>query len=363
MTEPSFDGLATRPPSDQRLDVRFTGSGSEYFRIWIVNLLLTLVTFGLYYPWAKVRRMRYFYGNTVVGSHPLGFHAQPSKMLRGYLLVALLLVLYSVAGQFSPLAGLGGLRHRGRHLAGAAQVVDAVPPGQHQLARTAVSLPWHGGRRVHGTAADVRAGTAVRRLPWSWLSLIRISLPQWFGAARAGGGHCSPQLLLPWLWWNLKKYQHDHYAYGPEQTSLVCRHGRVLWRLRQDFGGVMLLGLVVLVALIGAIAFLQPLSATCAAAGRGSIRCLPSGSGHRRVGSGPADAAPAAQALLHLAPAEPAVVTHRQPRRALRERPAVLALLRTDAEELAADGVHARPVLAICRRGNGTHASRSQCTS
>lgn len=31
-------------------DVAFTGSGSEYFRIWIVNILLTLVTFGLYTP-------------------------------------------------------------------------------------------------------------------------------------------------------------------------------------------------------------------------------------------------------------------------------------------------------------------------
>jgi Bacterial protein of unknown function (DUF898) len=43
---------------DHRLDVRFTGSGSEYFRIWIVNLLLMLVTLSLYYPWAKVRRLR-----------------------------------------------------------------------------------------------------------------------------------------------------------------------------------------------------------------------------------------------------------------------------------------------------------------
>ena len=36
-----------------QLPISFTGSGSEYFRIWIVNLLLTFVTLGLYYPWAK----------------------------------------------------------------------------------------------------------------------------------------------------------------------------------------------------------------------------------------------------------------------------------------------------------------------
>ena len=45
------------------LRISFTGSGSEYFRIWIVNLLLLLVTFGIYYPWAKVRRLRYFQKN------------------------------------------------------------------------------------------------------------------------------------------------------------------------------------------------------------------------------------------------------------------------------------------------------------
>ncbi|TXC67569.1 DUF898 domain-containing protein [Piscinibacter aquaticus] len=68
-------------------------------------MLLTLLTLGLYYPWAKVRRLRYFHGNTLVGENPFGFHADPRKMLRGYLLVALLLVLYSAAGHFSPTAG------------------------------------------------------------------------------------------------------------------------------------------------------------------------------------------------------------------------------------------------------------------
>jgi hypothetical protein len=45
----------------QRLKVEFTGSGSEYFRIWIVNLLLTIVTLSLYRPFAKARRLAYFH--------------------------------------------------------------------------------------------------------------------------------------------------------------------------------------------------------------------------------------------------------------------------------------------------------------
>ena len=105
---PSWVGnLPSAAPSVPRtLNIRFTGSGSEYFRIWVVNLLLILVTAGLYYPWAKVRRLRYFYGNTVVGAHPLDFHGDPKRMLRGFLLIALLLLIYSVAGKVSPTAGL-----------------------------------------------------------------------------------------------------------------------------------------------------------------------------------------------------------------------------------------------------------------
>ena len=44
----------------------FTGTGGEYFRIWIVNLILSILTLGIYSAWAKVRTNRYFYGNTQV---------------------------------------------------------------------------------------------------------------------------------------------------------------------------------------------------------------------------------------------------------------------------------------------------------
>ena len=103
--EPRFEDTESTAPRERRLEIRFTGSGSEYFRIWSVNLLLTIVTLTLYYPWAKVRRLRYFYGNTLVDGQPLDFPGNPWIMLRGYLLVGAMLGLYSVAGRFSPTAG------------------------------------------------------------------------------------------------------------------------------------------------------------------------------------------------------------------------------------------------------------------
>jgi uncharacterized membrane protein YjgN (DUF898 family) len=65
------------------LPFQFVGSGAEYFRISIVNLFLTLVTFGFYSPWAKVRRTRYFYGSTLLAGSAFGFHASPVALLKG----------------------------------------------------------------------------------------------------------------------------------------------------------------------------------------------------------------------------------------------------------------------------------------
>ena len=57
----------------------FRASGGEYFRIWIVNLWLTLATFGVYSAWAKVRRLRYFYASTTLAGSAFGYHARPSR--------------------------------------------------------------------------------------------------------------------------------------------------------------------------------------------------------------------------------------------------------------------------------------------
>ncbi|PTT88014.1 DUF898 domain-containing protein, partial [Pelomonas sp. HMWF004] len=94
------------PAAPRVLDIRFTGSGSEYFRIWAVNLLLILCTLGLYLPFAKARRIRYFYANTLVDGQALAFHGDPWKMFRGFLLLLVLMGVYSGAGHFSPTAAL-----------------------------------------------------------------------------------------------------------------------------------------------------------------------------------------------------------------------------------------------------------------
>ena len=42
------------------LSLVFKGTTRDYFRLWIVNLCLTLFTLGIFSAWAKVRKKRYF---------------------------------------------------------------------------------------------------------------------------------------------------------------------------------------------------------------------------------------------------------------------------------------------------------------
>ena len=81
--------------------VTFTGSTRDYFGIWIVNVLLSIVTLGIYTAWAKVRWLRYFYGNTHIDGHSFEYHARPVQILIGRLIVVAALVIINVASQLT----------------------------------------------------------------------------------------------------------------------------------------------------------------------------------------------------------------------------------------------------------------------
>ncbi|EOB3676803.1 YjgN family protein [Vibrio vulnificus] len=86
--------------------IQFKGQGGEFFGIWIVNILLSVITLGIYSAWAKVRTKRYFYGNTFIAGDNFEYHAQPMQLLKGRLVALALVVIWVVANSFFPLASL-----------------------------------------------------------------------------------------------------------------------------------------------------------------------------------------------------------------------------------------------------------------
>jgi len=81
--------------------LKFKGNAKEYFRIWIVNIALTILTFGIYSAWAKVRSRKYLYGNTELMNTRFDYHADPIKILKGRLIVGAIFLCYTIAGKIS----------------------------------------------------------------------------------------------------------------------------------------------------------------------------------------------------------------------------------------------------------------------
>lgn len=87
------------------LPFEFHGRGGEFFRIWIVNILLTILTLGIYSAWAKVRTQRYFYGNARLDGASFEYLADPLKIFKGRMIAFGLLLVYMLADRFVPLLG------------------------------------------------------------------------------------------------------------------------------------------------------------------------------------------------------------------------------------------------------------------
>jgi uncharacterized membrane protein YjgN (DUF898 family) len=83
---------------------RFSGDGGEYFRIWIVNLLLSILTLGIYSAWAKVRREQYFHRHLWLADSAFDYHGRPLAILKGRAVAFGLVIVLSVAQKIGPLA-------------------------------------------------------------------------------------------------------------------------------------------------------------------------------------------------------------------------------------------------------------------
>jgi uncharacterized membrane protein YjgN (DUF898 family) len=210
-----------------------------------------LVTLGIYFPWAKVRRMRYFYGNTIVDGEPLGFHGDPKKMFKGFVLVGVLFGLYSVAGNFSPMAGFVALL-----------IVVAIWPAllKSSMQFRQANTSWRGLRfRFHGSLADAYWATVPLFLPGLvFVGIAAIAsdvpegttLPVWLEWL-TGGTLLSTLAATPLLLWSLKKYQHKNYGLASLQTHFKAGIGSFYLLFAKALGVVVLAVLACMAAVMG----------------------------------------------------------------------------------------------------------------
>lgn len=90
------------PPAVRHEPV-FSGRAGEYFGIWIVNVLLSILTLGIYSAWAKVRTERYFYSNTRIAGSSFEYLADPIRILIGRLIAYAVVAVVILSSHFMPL--------------------------------------------------------------------------------------------------------------------------------------------------------------------------------------------------------------------------------------------------------------------
>lgn len=89
----------------------FTGTFGEVFLLTIKNTIFTILTIGLYLPYARTNMRKYIWKSSRLAGHPFLFHADPKNLFKGYLLlggIVLLSLMVSggltaLAPQFAPL--------------------------------------------------------------------------------------------------------------------------------------------------------------------------------------------------------------------------------------------------------------------
>lgn len=230
----------------ETLSLSFRGCAREYFRIWIVNLCLTVFTLGIFSAWAKVRKKRYFYASTILDGTPFRYLARPVPILKGRLVAVALSGLFWFTTKF----------------------MDAWMPAL--IAVTAILAPWIVSRSVafnarysefRGMAFQFDAGylATARELYWGLLlpGVLTGTLFQWWQQPALGAAAIALfGMLLPVWLARMKRFTAGHLLFGGQRANCAIQ-GRELWGIYMGGGLLMVPASIVMVfAGIVAVQFL-----------------------------------------------------------------------------------------------------------
>jgi uncharacterized membrane protein YjgN (DUF898 family) len=94
------------PSAPEVYRFRFHGQGGELFVLLLKNILLTMVTFGIYSAWAKTERRRYTWSHTEVHGNRLVYTGTGNELFNAYVKVSLVYIgLFLISVVIGLLAG------------------------------------------------------------------------------------------------------------------------------------------------------------------------------------------------------------------------------------------------------------------
>ena len=83
-------------------EIEFKGKALEYFGIWLANILLTVITIGVFSAWAKVRRLKYFFNNTQILEYSFAYHATGWQILKGRIIALVAILILGTGSAYIP---------------------------------------------------------------------------------------------------------------------------------------------------------------------------------------------------------------------------------------------------------------------
>lgn len=240
------------PPASRRPS--FHGEGGTLFGIVLVNLLLTLVTLGIYSFWGRTRVRKYLWGSTEFEGDRFAYHGTGKELLMGYLKALLVFfVLGMIIGVIGPALGTAGQILS--TLVYLVAIVGLVPIAVYGARRYRLSrTSWRGIRfSLRGNVGDfVRMYVPGVLLTGLTLSLYTPYFQNnvrkyfadhtYFGTHRFGydgeGGDLFgpyviallltiPTLGLYWLWYTAlrERYLWEHTTFGPARFRSTITGG------------------------------------------------------------------------------------------------------------------------------------------
>ena len=184
----------------QNYHLEFLGNGKEWFKIIIINWLLTVLTLGIYYPWARAKSLRYIYGKTVLNNEHFHFSGTGKEMFRGFIKVllgyVLLGVLYIVLSSINAFLALVVIY---------LLFILIIPFAIHGSFKYKMSRTSYRGIRF-GYRGE-RKEFVLSFFKWIFLSIITLGIYSY------------------WMQMNVRKYTHENIRYGDVEFTNTSNGG------------------------------------------------------------------------------------------------------------------------------------------
>jgi uncharacterized membrane protein YjgN (DUF898 family) len=206
----SYSGQTTPAPGPSPHTLDYVGPTATMFGIFYKNLILTILTLGIYRFWAKTRERRFIWLNTRIDAEGFEYTGTGKELFLGFLKVTVILVPAFVALQLAGILLFGEIGERAASTIQGFLIVILVYAGTFAARRYRMSRTTWRGIRMHQDGSALRY--AAIALKGVFLSIVTLGL------------------YFPFMQTALARYEMENLRFGT-QPFLFTGRGRTMFKV------------------------------------------------------------------------------------------------------------------------------------